>query len=1215
VFDLANNNNASLKPSLQTRPQPNPQIISRASSQNFSKESFLPLEADPSALQIEKSDRVYEKIRGWFPMLSEELRARMYVSSDRNLDTFLQMVQAGDIDIEATAVAAMLERRLNNNSTPAELEPVQRVSHSSRSGGRLKATRVALGYELLPSDTAPMFVPLWSNDDDELSIHFNFEQNSLRVEICVDISGNPLDQDRSHALVFPLKSIVPIRLFHGPDPSSEAFVVWNFPSLPMIQYAAERTDLREGQKRGFNWRRGVRDFTSSALGMSSSFLVQVHGSEIERLIGIANRLLRLQSSDRASPCEHLPINQLPLIVAKDDDRLVDVGWFFVNRHFAAILEQIHIDVLIQLACLLSSRQIFMHQLSIPMLEFIRNAHPASVTRVLLGKFQNSLSNDGGPISLDAMNLKAKLEKAIEEIKDESSIVPSQFETVHTSALDRHGGENLPVLHCIVTPLQTIFAGPKLELSNRVLRHYRDKANRFVRVKFADAEGNKIVARGMASIILPRVARCLDTGLSLPLIRRVRESFQFLCFSASQIRDHSAWFFSPENASDGVIPQHIRNFLGDFSSVHPAAKCAARLGQAMGTTYDILELQPDQIIRVPDIKTEDGRYMFTDGSGRMSRSLGKLAATQLRLENVPSVFQIRLGGCKGVLSVDRDDSAVPDKDIWVIVRDSMQKFASSHSRLEVMEWSRYSPEANLNKQLAILLSDLGIKPDVIEDQCSRGLQELRQLTSSDSHDVLGVLRVVDPFPIAPQTLVRDALASGCPPTEPFIAMLLHRIQDNGLRMFESYNHILMPESRYFIGVPDAETRVLSEGQVYIRPSAADRTGRFVPGRPIVGPIVVTRFPAHHPGDVRLLDAVDIPGLDHMVDCIVFPTHGDRDHPSEMSGGDVDGDHFLVIWNKALLPAKCHAPNVQNEPLSPSEMANYGNIIGENPDVPVTISQIKDFFLQYIEHDQLGLISNSFIAHWDIESQRSGTLSIKCLRLAELAAVAVDAAKSGKIPMLPQELEISHRSEFTNRGHILSRLQTLAQRQALEIQSKRPRLEDPVPLYYLLLENNSRFIIEAMELCQQFMIEFSNILRQYKTNDSNLTAFDLLTGSRSKRKDAFRIIQARNTECIRLHRRYKSLFEREFLDKYGENFFENTSAQAEMALKASAWYEAGYGVASQIKRDDPMHANALFFGWLMYEHLSRMMAERPDDSQGAPRTVLHIHPRFVPNLRIY
>ena len=63
--------------------------------------------------------------------------------------------------------------------------------------------------------------------------------------------------------------------------------------------------------------------------------------------------------------------------------------------------------------------------------------------------------------------------------------------------------------------------------------------------------------------------------------------------------------------------------------------------------------------------------------------------------------------------------------------------------------------------------------------------------------------------------------------------------------------------------------------------------------------MTRSPSVHPGDIRSLICVDVPELRHLENVIVFSSKGDRPTCSKMSCGDLDGDLYLVVWNKDLV----------------------------------------------------------------------------------------------------------------------------------------------------------------------------------------------------------------------------------------------------------------------------------------------------------------------------
>ncbi|KAK4364903.1 hypothetical protein RND71_016261 [Anisodus tanguticus] len=68
----------------------------------------------------------------------------------------------------------------------------------------------------------------------------------------------------------------------------------------------------------------------------------------------------------------------------------------------------------------------------------------------------------------------------------------------------------------------------------------------------------------------------------------------------------------------------------------------------------------------------------------------------------------------------------------------------------------------------------------------------------------------------------------------------------------------------------------------------------------GLVVIAKNPCLHPGDVRFLEAVDVPSLHHLYDCLVFPQKGDNPHSNEASGSDLDGDLYFVTWDENLIP---------------------------------------------------------------------------------------------------------------------------------------------------------------------------------------------------------------------------------------------------------------------------------------------------------------------------
>jgi hypothetical protein len=181
-----------------------------------------------------------------------------------------------------------------------------------------------------------------------------------------------------------------------------------------------------------------------------------------------------------------------------------------------------------------------------------------------------------------------------------------------------------------------------------------------------------------------------------------------------------------------------------------------------------------------------------------------------------------------------------------------------------------------------------------------------------------------------------------------------------------------------GIMD-ETGILNEGEVFC-PVLSERGYREVLQRKNV---IITRAPALHPGDVQLVNAVYVPEtspLHRLHNCVVFSQKGNRDLPSMLSGGDLDGDLYNIIYDDRLMPKRLASP------------ADYPRGVELKLDRPVEKTDIIDFFVTFMQQDQLGRIAT---IHQTLADQRpGGTMDPDCLLLAELHSTAVDFSKTGQ-----------------------------------------------------------------------------------------------------------------------------------------------------------------------------------------------------------------------------
>ncbi|KAK0628708.1 RNA dependent RNA polymerase-domain-containing protein [Bombardia bombarda] len=535
----------------------------------------------------------------------------------------------------------------------------------------------------------------------------------------------------------------------------------------------------------------------------------------------------------------------------------------------------------------------------------------------------------------------------------------------------------------ITPTRIYFNTPTVETTNRVVRHFRHVQENFIRAQFTDELLEGRITGSEADRddqIYTRAFRVLDYG-----IRIGQWHWKFLAFGNSQIRENGAFFFcEPEGRPEDVVTcEKIRKWMGRFNHIKVVAKYAARLGQCFSTTRLVPGISAPRIVKIPDV--EKGKYCFTDGVGKISALLAGMVAQDWKIYPPPSAYQFRMGGCKGVLVTSPDA-----KGTEVHIRKSQEKFFAEFNGLEVIRCSRFSC-ATLNRQTITILSSLGVPDSVFVGLMAEQLSNYNDAMTNKSRAVQLLSRYVDENQTT-LSIARMVLDGFMETRDPFVQTLLQLWRSWSIKSLKEKARLIVDEGAFVLGCVD-ETGTLRghskaiEGrrkverdelpQIFIQVPNPDERGAY---KVITGLCLVGRNPSLHPGDIRVVEAIDVPGLRHIRDVVVFPLKGDRDVPSMCSGGDLDGDDFFVIWDQKMIPSeRCHPPMDYTPPAPIQEL------VGPSAD------SLKAFFVLFMKNNTLPLIAHAHLATADREPD--GPKNDRCIKLAQLHSMAVDYVKTG------------------------------------------------------------------------------------------------------------------------------------------------------------------------------------------------------------------------------
>ena len=484
-------------------------------------------------------------------------------------------------------------------------------------------------------------------------------------------------------------------------------------------------------------------------------------------------------------------------------------------------------------------------------------------------------------------------------------------------------------------------------------------------------------------------------------------------------------------------------MGDFSTCKTPSKYAARMGQCFSTTIDTSysgrtlsmmekiglsgrskEQTPRVCDNFPDITSYNRstctEMVHSDGVGLIRRELLVEILKQIpfgpRDKRDISAIQVRYGGAKGVL-VAWDFAELNISRYDVCLRPSMVKFKAPYDNVEVITIAKPIPYF-LNRNVILLGQYHGISENIFLELQANHIESLNRMLTDAAFAATFIRQLSGPDNGLMTTLRHMLYAGLKPDIDPFLFGCLHCTRSHHLMNLRKKARIHVEDGVVLIGGID-ELGLLAEGQVFLQVQRPDHIRHAVDGQEhdeymvVVGQVMVTKHPVVHPGefcctdlyvslgiiyvsnlcfmciigDMRMLEAVDIPELRGHKNVILFSQHGERPEPDKMSGSDLDGDQFAITWNENLFL------NCTSEPM------DYSPPIKKSENDSITDETLMQHFINHAKNDNLGRIAMLWLDHATIERDAGCSA---CLILAKLASIAVDFPKSGIPAIIPKEL---------------------------------------------------------------------------------------------------------------------------------------------------------------------------------------------------------------------
>ena len=602
-----------------------------------------------------------------------------------------------------------------------------------------------------------------------------------------------------------------------------------------------------------------------------------------------------------------------------------------------------------------------------------------------------------------------------------------------------------VQRCVITPTYILFTPYVLDQGNRILREFI-KADHSMLCTFK--MDNLEEARWNNQFLMEYIKFILSKGFYIG-----EKNFRFFNYSQSQFRNMSCWLLTE--------PDKIIKEIGDFSNIKQLSKYAARISQTLTTTIKTIKIPKDKIKEIPDKKSSDEKYTFSDGVGRISYTLSKQISEKLKLDYVPSCFQGRFLGCKGVWTTMWDDYSGR-----IYCRESQIKFHVDREEVNYFELCDYSKyiQSYLNRQIILLLNSLGIK----KRNFLKKLDDYKNKLN-DQEFVLSLIY----YPEWNRLLKTMNSCGINRKNDRLIKSIIDSNIDILFNDIKKKARIYVEQSAYVIGIMD-EYDVLEYGEAFLQIKRDDT--RIILDKKCA----IAKCPCLHPGDIRVLNfrrynkddetTKKYEVFNRYENVIIFPSKGKRPHPDECSGSDLDGDNYFIFYDDDLIP------NNLFEPMSYLVEKKEAKV-----DKPFTINDVIQYFAEYTNLNNLGLIGDAHLAL----SDKLGAKSPIAIQIAKKFSKAVDAPKTGdKVLLSPEETPYKYphyMGKIENKSYksksVLGRLYDKTN-EIISQRTKKKEMEGPFFDKDLKLPKWKEYAFLALIYYRDYFNDLINLLKKMK-----------------------------------------------------------------------------------------------------------------------------------------